>query len=292
MVITPMAWACVMPRSAAMSWAARRSGSVSGPSARPTDHLGQEPLPGVRGELPGDQVQRGAPGLAGLAAVAVQVGVGVTGRATALDRGQRGPPGGQAGRVPGGQHDHHRGAHSGGQRGLHLRRGRQAEHVKYVAGFAGQALDMRAGPAQRDDRDEEDGEEAPPGPLPVLPVTAALPAVENALPEGAVKVLEPKNDQHHGPLFVALFDPTKGFRSQPGTAGWRPNRDIAPCLRYLADPARVTGGRSFPPALPGRPRAAPAQAPVPGHLPARPRWPKRARSSDSAVSLWSPVTTN
>ena len=36
MVITPMACAWVMPRSAAMSWAARRSSSVSGPSARPT----------------------------------------------------------------------------------------------------------------------------------------------------------------------------------------------------------------------------------------------------------------
>ena len=158
-------------------------------------HLGQEPFPGVRGQLLGDLAEGVPGGLGRLGDVGQQAGVSEALLARPLDGGHRGLPGGRAARVTGVQHGRGGGPHPGRQRGLHLGGGRQPEHVGHVPRFAGQALHVLAHLVQRDDRDEEQGEEAPPGPVPVLPVATALAAVEHALPDGVIENPQPEDDQ-------------------------------------------------------------------------------------------------
>jgi hypothetical protein len=166
------------------------------PVGHPDPHrLGQEPLPGVRGELPGHLAERRAAGLRRLGDIGVEVTVGVVAGAGALDGGHGPLPGRRVARMAGLEHGRGSRAHAGRQGRLHRGGGRLLEHVHDVARLAGRALHVLPGPGQRDHGDEEQGEEPAPGAVPVLPVTAALTAVKDALAQGPEERPEPEDDE-------------------------------------------------------------------------------------------------
>jgi hypothetical protein len=78
--------------------------------------------------------------------------------------------------------------------------GGQRQRVGMVARLAGQALDVLAHLVQRDDWDEEQGEAPPASAQPVLPVTAAPPAVKDALPDRPVEDPQSPDDQQPSSL--------------------------------------------------------------------------------------------
>jgi hypothetical protein len=158
------------------------------PAGHPDPHrLGQEPLPGVGGELLGHLAERLTAALGRLSDVGVQVLVVVVMGTGLLDGSHSPLPRRRMARLPGLEHRPRCRAHAGRQGRLHLRGGREPEDVRGVARLAGGALHVVPGLGQRDHGNEEQREETAPGAVAVVPVTAAFTAVKNALaqcPEG------------------------------------------------------------------------------------------------------------
>src|ERR1019366_6584820 len=170
---------------------------------------------GVGGELLGDLVNRTTGGLSRLGTIRVQAGVRVALGAGTLDNRHGAVPGGRAIGIAGPQHDRRGCAHTGGERGLHLRGGRQAEPRHDVARLARCALHVLADLVQRNDGDEEQGEKPSPSAVQVLPVPAALAAVEDTLVNGAVEDANTPDEHEH---WLPLSD-ARGWSKAPRAAG-------------------------------------------------------------------------
>src|SRR5215472_5378474 len=178
-----------------------RQGAVSQPDP---DDLGEQPLPGRYGQLGRERTETIGSGQLAVRVrgpnVRIDGGVAVVGDAGPFDHVDHAPPRRTATRIACQEHDDGGHPHPGGQRGLHLRCRRQAEHAGRIASAALRALDKFAHRGKRYQRNEEQMEPASAYSVPVATVASASLAVERSLPYGAEVDPEPEDQQHFAAL--------------------------------------------------------------------------------------------